>query len=315
MASTSLRRSVELGLVVGLLLGIGAVVLAEGADRKLRTPDDLESMTDLPLLAAIGPSAFSAELSTTPEDEEAFQMLRTALMYFNVDRRLESVVVSSAGEKEGKTTVATRLALASAGAGMNVVLIDADLRRAQVSSRLGIRSQTGLGAAIVGAHSLADTLVDYPVHGPGVGSLRVLPAGPLAPNPSALLSSEAMERIVRQLEREADLVIIDTPAALAVSDPVPIMRMASGVIVIARMNQSSRQTIRRLKKIIESAHGNLVGVVATGTTAGPGYDGYLPKSYQAVDPAAAGDRKLFGRRSRNGDAADEAPKVGVNPHD
>ncbi len=245
-------------------------------------------MTDLPLLAAIGPSAFSAELSTTPEDEEAFQMLRTALMYFNVDRRLESVVVSSAGEKEGKTTVATRLALASAGAGMNVVLIDADLRRAQVSSRLGIRSQTGLGAAIVGAHSLADTLVDYPVHGPGVGSLRVLPAGPLAPNPSALLSSEAMERIVRQLEREADLVIIDTPAALAVSDPVPIMRMASGVIVIARMNQSSRQTIRRLKKIIESAHGNLVGVVATGTTAGPGYDGYLPKSYQAVDPGCGG---------------------------
>jgi capsular exopolysaccharide synthesis family protein len=314
-AGTSLRRSVELGLVVGLLLGIGAVVLAEGADRKLRTPDDLESMTDLPLLAAIGPSAFSAELSTTPEDEEAFQMLRTALMYFNVDRRLESVVVSSAGEKEGKTTVATRLALASAGAGMNVVLIDADLRRAQVSSRLGIRSQTGLGAAIVGASSLADTLVDYPVHGPGVGSLRVLPAGPLAPNPSALLSSEAMERIVRQLEREADLVIIDTPAALAVSDPVPIMRMASGVIVIARMNQSSRQTIRRLKKIIESAHGNLVGVVATGTTAGPGYDGYLPKSYQAVDPAAAGDRKLLRRRARNGDGSDDTPKVGVNPHD
>jgi tyrosine-protein kinase Etk/Wzc len=88
-----------------------------------------------------------------------------------------------------------------------------------------------------------------------------------------------MQNILRELESECDLVIVDTPAALAVSDPVPLMRSVGGVVVVARMNHSTRQTLRRLQKIIEAAQGHLLGVVATGTTAGPGYDHYYPKYY------------------------------------
>lgn len=300
-ATTSTRRAVELGLVIGLLLGIGAVVLAESADRKLRTPDDLESMTKLPLLAAISPSAFSGELKTTNEDEEAFQMLRTALMYFNVDRQLDSVLVTSAGEKDGKTTIATRLALTVANAGLNVILVDGDLRRAQVSSRLGIRPEAGLGAAIVGSRTVNEVLVDYPLDSPVAGSLRVLPAGPLPPNPAALMSSDGMQRILREIESDSDLVIVDTPAALAVSDPLPLMRSVSGVVIIARMNSSSRQTIRRLQKIIESAHGNLVGAVATGATSGPGYEHYYPNYYSAQN--GNGHHHSGGRLRRRGKSA------------
>lgn len=304
-SSTSTRRAVELGLLVGLLLGIGAVLVAENADRRLRTPDDLESITKLPLLAAIAPSAFSGEMSTTDEDDEAFQMLRTALMYFNVDRQLDSVVITSAGEKDGKTTVAARLALTMAGAGMNIVLVDADLRRAQVGSRLGIHADAGLGAAITGSSALGEVIVDYPLSAPGARTLRVLPAGPLPPNPSALLSSQGMQRVLRELESQSDLVLIDTPAALAVSDPLPLMRSVSGVVIVARMNRSSRQTIRRLQKIIESAHGNLVGAVATGATAGPGYDHYYPKYYQAQNGTnGSGHGKL--RRRRRGAAKPSA---------
>lgn len=276
---TTVRRSVELGLVIGLLLAFGAIVLAENADRRLRTPEDLENITDLPLLATIASSAFSGDLDTKAEDEEAFNMLRTALTYYNVDRSLDSLVVTSPGEKDGKTTVATRLALTTARAGLRVVLVDADLRRAQVSARLGVRSATGLGAVLAGQVPLADALVDYPVEGATSGSLTVLPAGPPPPNPSGLISSDATRRVIRQLETQSDLVIVDTPAALAVSDPLPFMRLVSGVLLVARMNRSTRQTIRRLQKILTSAHGAMLGVVATGVTAGPGSHYYMTSSY------------------------------------
>jgi len=236
-------------------------------------------MTDLPLLAAVESTAFSSKVSTTNEDEEAFQMLRTALMFFNVDRHLDSVVITSAGEKEGKTTVAIRLALAAANAGLDVVLMDGDLRRAQVSARLGIRVDGGLGAVIAGTQAMDDVVFEYPVEAPRGGMLRIVAAAASAPNPSALMSSRTMEDVLRDLEAQSDLVIVDTPAALAVSDPLPLMRQVSGVVVVARINHSSRQTIRRLTSIIESAHGQLLGVVATGATPGPGYSHYYPTYY------------------------------------
>jgi capsular exopolysaccharide synthesis family protein len=279
-AGPHVRRSMEIALVIGLLLAFGAMSVAENMDRRLRTPEDLEHMTDLPLLAAIAPSAFSGDLHSAKEDEEAFHMLRTSLMYFNVEQPLESVLITSPGEKDGKTTVATRLAVATASAGLRVVLVDADLRRAQVSARLGLHPEAGLGAVIAGERSLSDALVEYRVNTePDATELRVLPAGPPPPNPAALISSEEMQRVLRELEADSDLVIIDTPAALAVSDPVPLMRNVSGVVLVARMNRSSRQTIRRLQRIVESAHGTLLGVVATGVSAGPGYEGYYPKYY------------------------------------
>jgi capsular exopolysaccharide synthesis family protein len=275
------RRAVEIGLLIGVLLGFGAIAIAENADRRIRTPEDLERMTDLPLLAVIEPSAFSPSISTTKEDDEAFQMLRTSLMYFNVERDLDSVVVTSAGEKEGKTTVATRLAIAAATAGRSVVLVDADLRRAQVGAKLGILAKDGLGAVIVGSAELADVLVDHPLDAPGAGELHILPAGSSPPNPSALMSSPRMQQIIRELESESDLVVIDTPAALAVSDPLPLMRSVTGVVIVARMNSSTRQTLRRLKKIVDSAHGNILGVVATGAAVGLGYQHYYPTYYAA----------------------------------
>ena len=304
-----MRRTVELGLVIGLLLALGAIALAENADRRLRTPDDLEGMTDLPLLAAIPPSAFSGQLDTGNEDEEAFHMLRTALMYFNVDRRLDSVVVTSPGEKDGKTTVATRLALVTARTGLHVVLVDADLRRAQVSARLGIQAQEGLGAVLAGQRSLSEELVDYPIADPGSGRLTVLPAGPPPPNPAVLLSSEEMQRVLRKLEADSDLVIIDTPAALAVSDPVPLMPSVTGIILVARMNRSSRETIRRLQRMVESAHGTLLGVVATGVTAGPGYEHYSPKYYTHNGTNGSGGSGRLRRRQRATESNVTAPPL------
>jgi capsular exopolysaccharide synthesis family protein len=274
------RRAIELGLVIALLLGIGAVAIAENSDRRVRSPDDLEAMTGLPLLSAIPSGAFDPAEDDDLRDEEAFQMLRGALMYFNVDQRLKSVVITSPGQEDGKTTVAVRLAQSAARAGRNVILVDADLRRPQIGPRLHIESSGGLGAVLAGEADLWAALVEVPVLAEGdtqitaQGGLRILPAGLAAPNPSELLSSEQMERTLRELESEADLVIVDSAAALAVSDVLPLLRWTSGVVMIARLNRSTRAGIRRLQKIITAANGTLLGVVATGAPSRGGYDGY-----------------------------------------
>jgi|SRR5579884_168430 len=274
------RRTVELGLLIGILLAIGAVTLAESSDRRLRTPEDLERTTDLPLLASVAPSAFSGKFDTGPQDDEAFQMLRTSLTFFNVDKPLASVMITSPGEKDGKTTVATRLAMAAAQSGLEVVLVDADLRRAQVSARLDLHPKAGLGAVLSGELSPGEALVECDLpEKTGDGRLLVMPAGHPPPNPSALLSSDRALSLLRELEADNDLVVIDTPAALAVSDPLPLMRRVSGIVVVARMNRSTRQMIRRLRRIIEQAQGTLLGVVATGVSATPGYEHYYPKYY------------------------------------
>jgi receptor protein-tyrosine kinase len=109
---------------------------------------------------------------------------------------------------------------------------------------------------------------------PGTGELLILPAGPPPPNPAALIGSQEMQRVLSELESQSDLVIVDTPAALAVSDSIALMRSVSGVVLVARMGTSTRQTVRRLQVIIESAHGTLLGVVATGAAASPAYGSY-----------------------------------------
>jgi succinoglycan biosynthesis transport protein ExoP len=273
------QRTVELALLIGLLLGLGAVVLAENADRRLRTPDDLEQMVGEQLLATIPPSAFSSKLDTGPADEEAFQMLRTALMYFSTNRGHRSIVITSPGEKDGKTTVATRLALSAARAGLRVVLVDADLRRAQIGARLGIETDEGLGVALAHKRPVSELLVTCEIDEAGAGELKVLPAGLSPANPAALVSSPQMGLVLGELLAEADLVLIDTPAALMVSDPLPLMELASGVILVARVNRSTREKIGRLKKMIEAAHGTLLGVVATGTGSGAGYGYYGSRYY------------------------------------
>ena len=288
------RRALELAGVIALLLGFGAVLAAESGDRRLRTPADLESLTGWPLLGVVPRGAFSPDRLSSPREEEAFQMLRGALTYFNAEGPIASVAITSPLMADGKTTVAVGLAMATALAGKRTILVDADLRHPQVCARLGLEPGAGLSDVLAGERQLADVLIEYPLDTPGSGSLLVLPAGPPPPNPAALISSQTMTTLIRQLETQADLVVIDTAAALAVSDSLALIRNASGVLMVVRMNRSSRAAVRRLQKVVVSAHGRVVGVVATGTggaSAGYGY-------YYAQNRRSKARRRIGFRRNR-----------------
>jgi tyrosine-protein kinase len=152
-------------------------------------------------------------------------------------------------------------------------------------------------------------MLDYPLQAPGAGSVTVLPAGPPPPNPAALLASESMRRIVRTLEGQADLVIIDSVAALAVSDALPLLRSVSGCLVIARMNRSSRAAVRRLQKMVGSAHGTVLGVVVTGSGAAMG--GYASYRYTENGHRDGALGLLHLRRPRSRKAVDTASANGA----
>lgn len=316
------RRAVELAAVIGLLLGLGAVFIAENLDRRLRTPEDLERLTKWPLLGVIPSTAFVPN-QQTPRDEEALQMLSTTLAYFNVDRPVSSVAIVSPLLGDGKTTVAVGLAVATARAGRRVALVDADLRRSQVPARLGISANEGMGTVLAGERELEQVLlVQREKDTPEGGRLSVLPAGRPSPNPNALLRSSKVRPLLSELESNADLVILDTAAALAVSDTIPLLQQVSGIVVVVRMNESSIGAVRRLKKVIDSSHATVLGVVATGIEPGPGEYGQYYYYYSDKRRRRRGALRLASlrvrrpRRSRNGrveQPADVGASLGADP--
>lgn len=300
-------RAVRLSLFVALLLGIGAVALVEAFDRRVREPEELEDITGLPLLSTVPREAFS---NGSRAADEAFHTLRASLMFFNVDRTLKSIMVTSPQQADGKTTVAVNLARAFSRGGRDVILLDADLRRPNVARRMEVEIQHGIGSILVGESTLDDVMLEEPVSvSAGSGRLRIVPAGTPPPNPSELTGSHAMRDLIHRLEGMCDLLIIDTNPVLTVSDAIPIMEQVSGVLLVCRVDQTTRDGITRLRTIIEGGKGVALGIVATGAQAGGMY-GYGYGYGYREEPNGNGNgesngngngdrrRRRFGRRKK-----------------
>jgi tyrosine-protein kinase len=257
--------------ILALLVGVALAFLVERLDRRIRNPHELEELTGLPLLTSVPASAFPNN-EATGADAEAFQTLRASLTYFNVDRPLRTIIVASPTKGDGKTTVATNLALSLAKAAKDVILVDADLRRPQAAARLGVNPEVGLAAVLAGEATLDEALINF--HLAGNATLRVLPAGPPPPNPSELLGSERMRTVLRELSDQADIVVIDSTPVLPVSDVLPVFRESSGVVAVGRLHGTTRDSLRRFQEVVTMAGGTLLGIVATNTRSAGLYDGY-----------------------------------------
>jgi capsular exopolysaccharide synthesis family protein len=266
------RRNTTIAFILALLTAAALPPLLDRLDRRIREPGELEELLDAPVLALIPDDAFPGH---TPHANvrESFQTLRASLTYFNVDRSLSSLVVTSPIQQDGKTTVAVNLALAYALDERDVVLVDADLRRPQVAARLGKEVSVGLDSVLVGERTLEEAFVDVDV---GAGRLRLLPGATPPPNPAVLLGSQRMRLLLAELSEQVDIVVIDTPGLLAVSDAIPLFNQASGGVIVARLDQTPKDAVKRTKQVIESSGGTVLGSIATGAHAGGiyGYYGY-----------------------------------------
>lgn len=271
-------RDGVLGAFVGLLIGSVLALILDRVDRRLRDPEEAQAAFDRPLLAHIPESpAFRRQKQERPLrglEADVFRMLRASLLYFNVDKDIRSILIVSASSGEGKTTVAWNLAEAAAAGGASVLLMEADMRRPTIAALAGEdRTRPGLGQVLAGELEQSDVIVRVPVrsmapHGEGEGEggpgMDVMFAGPTPPNPGDLLESERMKVLLREAEDCYDLVVIDSPPPRVVPDAVPLMKLVSGVIVVARMGVGTRDAARQLRDQLENLEAPTLGIVANG---------------------------------------------------
>jgi capsular exopolysaccharide synthesis family protein len=187
---------------------------------------------------------------------EAFRTMRTNLQFDDVDHELGSVVITSSIAGEGKSTTCCNLAISLAQAGTRVILVEADLRRPKVADYMGLEGAIGLTNVLVGNLHIDDALQAW-----GNGNLHVLASGQLPPNPSELLGSQQMEHLLRELEGRADIVLIDAPPILPVTDAAVLSVMTSGVVMVVSAEKTRRDQVKRAASGITGVGGVILGTV------------------------------------------------------
>ncbi len=270
------KLNIALGVLIGLALGVGAAVVREALDTSVNRPDQLAELLAAPVIGAINFDSDTPKhplgVITAPHSvrAEAMRQLRTNLQFVDIEHQLQSVVVTSSLPGEGKSTTAANLAITLAQAGLRVVVVEADLRRPKLVEILGVEGAVGLTSVLLGRVKLVDALQPW-----GGISLRVLPSGPLPPNPSELLGSTRMQELLEELEAAADIVIIDAPPLLPVTDAAVVGALASGVVVVVRAHKTRREHVSRAAAALHGVGATLLGgVLNMVPTKGPDAYGY-----------------------------------------
>jgi capsular exopolysaccharide synthesis family protein len=260
-------RNALLAGVLGLVLGLGLVALREQADRRVRTETDLERAYGAPVLASIPRSralrAGHQFLGDLPAgDAEVFRLLQAQLRYATEPGHLESVLVTSATNSEGKTTTAWGLAAAAAATGSRVLLLEADMRRPTLAERYGLEGEEGLIDILEGQLELEDAVQEVEVA--SGRDLHVIVAGPSSVNPADLAQSPRVPHLMRAATAAYELVVVDTPPMSVVSDAIPFAKLADGVIVVSQNARVTPKQIARLRDQLRALDTRLIGVVANG---------------------------------------------------
>ena len=299
--SRDVPRNVAAGAGASLLIGL---LLASGLgrlDRRVRRPEDLEELYGVPLLARVPRSpelsgdaaaeygrAQVASASGFGREAEAFRSLRANLRYFpganGRSQGVGSLLLVSPLPEEGKSTIARLLAVTMAAMGDRVCLVDADLRKGDLSATSARGRPEGLSLVLAG-FDLDEALTEVPAAtDPLFENVRVLVelrSGALPPNPSELLESERMRWLIEELERRFDTVIIDSPAIASVSDALALVRWVSGVLIVGALGHTTRNAGRDLRKQLDLLGARPIGVVANRWRPEREY------SYDYAHPAAA----------------------------
>jgi capsular exopolysaccharide synthesis family protein len=209
---------------------------------------------------------------------EAFRTLRTNLRYASAGRELRSVLITSPGPGEGKSTIAANLACVLAQSGQRVVAVGADLRKPALHRHFGVKDNSrGLSNVLIGEATLDECLVPT-----AEKNLMVLTAGPKPPNPAELLDTERMRALVQELEEQADMVIFDAPPTIPVTDALILASLVDGVLMVINVGTVPRELAKRSKEQFEAVGAHLLGVVLNRVDARGGY-GYYYYYYEQTD--------------------------------
>jgi capsular exopolysaccharide synthesis family protein len=294
-----------LGLAAGLILGLAAAFLRDSLDDAVSSKEAAEHLAGAPVLAAVPmvtswrkrnrPLVVTLARPSAPATE-VYRSLRTSLQFARQEHQLRTILVTSPAAAEGKTSTLANLGAVFAQAGQNVLMVSCDLRKPRLGQFFGIDEQRGLTTAILGEDSL-DNLVQPT---PGSDNLWLLPCGPTPPNPAELLNGARAQEIFARLRDAFDLVLIDSPPVLPVTDAVVLSKDVDATLLVVAAFRTSSGDVRRAAEKLGQVDARVVGVVLNeATRQGAGY-------YTA---GTAG----YGRQGYYGPPLAELPAAGVVP--
>lgn len=283
------RRDLTVGALLGLFVGVGLAALLESLDRSVRAPGEAARLAGAPILAMVPKRKDAADRPVlAPQDAgtpaaEAYRVLRTAVRFVDPDRAVRSLVITSPAAGDGKTSTAANLAVALAQAGERVILVDADLRRTRLASHFGVESEPGLTSLLIGEASLDATLLQIN------SRLSFLPTGPLPPNPSELLGSEAMAGLLRELRSRCDILLLDSPPLLPVTDAQVLSTQVDGVVLVARFGRTQRDLLAQARERLDVVGARTFGGVLNAVPSSADYSEEY--SYTAYRGSRDGSRR------------------------
>ena len=270
--SPNSRVNIVLGLLLGLGAGVAYALLREQLDTSVKGESDVSEITNR---TNLGMLLYDPESKTNPLvalnqqsiRSEGFRTMRTNLQYIDVDNPPRAVVITSSLPSEGKTTTSANLAITLAQAGQKVCLVEADLRKPKLADYLGIEGGTGLVDLLTGSQKLEDVMIPWQR-----GLLTVIPSGPIPPNPSEILGSQQMAHLMDDLKAQFDIVVIDAPPLLPVTDAAILATSADGAILVARFGKTTKEQLRKATEVLDIVDARLLGTVLNFVpTKGSGY--------------------------------------------
>ena len=277
--SPSLKINVAVATILALMLGFGLVFLSVYLDRTIKTTSDAQASAGVPVLGFIPMLGNSGDdkgrdlyVHEHPKSliAESCRALRTNILFSSADRQLKTLIVSSANQREGKTTTVIYLGTTMAQSGQRVLLIDTDMRRPRLHASTGVSRQSGLSNLILGDRDYDDVIKTTEIP-----NLFVLPCGPLPPNPAELLMTNRFKVVLAELATRFDRVILDSPPVQAVTDAVVLSKLVDGVILVVRADKTLRDDIKRSSQQIKDVGGSIFGVIVNEINAGDrSYDSY-----------------------------------------
>ncbi|QUR93811.1 CpsD/CapB family tyrosine-protein kinase [Macrococcoides canis] len=187
---------------------------------------------------------------------EQYRMIRSNIMFSSVDKEINKIVVTSAAPSAGKSTTAANIAVAYAQAGKTVLLIDGDLRKPTVHYTFETKNVFGLSNLITEQITL-----NQAVQNTDIENLSILTSGPIPPNPSELLSSKRFSELINNLKEYFDMIIIDTPPVLAVTDAVILSTVVDGTIIVTNVETNNKHHLLKAKEVLVKSDANILGVV------------------------------------------------------
>lgn len=249
------------GFVLGALLGVLAAFILAAIDNKIRSAQSLARITSVPYLGTLRQLTDDTQHAIVLHDRagkaaEEYRQVRSSLRFSTMSKHPLSLVVSSSVPGEGKTTVATNLALALAESGQRVLLIDADLRKPRIAEYTNLIDSIGLSEVLVDEAKLSDAIQPL-----GLSGVDVLTAGSIPPNPGELVSSSRMAQLLREADAGYDVVIMDSAPILAVADALSLTQASDGILLVTRAGVTHKSDLTLSVDHVTAAGGTVFGIV------------------------------------------------------